>query len=363
MNRFGKVIKDFLISSIFMSVSTASYALSSMSDDSLSEVTGQALFSSSYVAPGSSGNPNTNIGFFRLGVEAKMEINANIDKLRLGCDGSFGAGLCDINIDHLRLTGISATDATDSGPLTDFVINQPFFEFAIKNPANPSTRQVVGIRFGSQSALGAMTIGENTNLTNLSDDTGINTISGDMTANIINATMTNVHTCIGFLIGTTCVGIPLSGSATVASASQQLTLKRQSQIADLGPMTAQASGSLLGLTLTNTHITNLPLDTIHRIEVRNPDGTATKDFYLSMQSQNITWQKISDGTFSGVAAQTGWWMSLPQVVMANITSNARVDVGAFAAIGGAIFGGRVDIPGIDLGQKPVDNCWGSSPFC
>lgn len=331
--------------------SSLSFGMESLSDEGLAGVAGQSLFTTNYVAPGGT-NPNPNVGFYRLGVEAKMEINANIDKLRLGCDGANGTGVCDVSIDRLRLTGLAGTHASDSGPPTDFLLNQPFFEFAIKNPTNAATREVVGIRFGALESLGAMTMGENTNLTSLADDTGINTISGSMTANVINATMTNVCATLFGLC-------TLYGSATVANFSQLITLNRATTIADLGPMTAVASSSLLGLTLTDTHIVNLPLKTIHRIEVRNPDGTPTKDFFLSTQSQAINWQKSSDGSFTGVSAQSGWWMSLPQVVMPNITSDSLVKVGAV----GAVFNARVNIPGIDLGQRPVDNCWGASPFC
>lgn len=347
-------------------VSTASFAITELQDTDLSLVTGQSLFTSTYTAPGGT-NPNASIGFYRLGVEAKLELNANIDKLRLGCDAAAGTGACDISIDHLRLTGVSATEAVNSGPGTDFLLNQPFFEFAIKNPTNAATRQVVGIRFGALEALGALTIGENPNPAVLGEtgEMGVNTLSGDMTATITNAVMTNV--CQGtFSSSGVCGGVAgLSGSATVASYSQSLVLKRASLIADLGPMTATASASLLGLILNNTHVVNEPLMAIHRIVVAsNAAGTAaTSDFFLSMQSQNIIWQKTSTNSFSGaVAAQAGWWMSLPEVQMVNISSSAQVEV-PLGAILGNFFGGAVNIQPLDLGQKPVSNCWGSSNFC
>ncbi len=358
--------KIMMMAALLGLMSPVAQALTEMPDADMSVVTGQSLFTSTYVAPGGT-NPNAGIGFYRIGVEAKMEINANIDKLRLGCDGAAGTGLCDISIDHLRLTGVAGTDVVNSAPGTDFLLNQPFFEFAIKNPTTPATRQVVGIRFGALEALGAMTIGENPDGANLGEagELGINTLSGDMTANITNAVMTNV--CQGTFSGSgVCGGFAgLSGSATVASFSQALVLKRASIIADLGPMTAQASSSLLGLTLNNTHIVNEPLKAIHRIVVASDANgtTSTSDFYLSMQSQNITWQKTSTNSFTGsVAAQTGWWMSIPQVQMTNITSNAQVEV-PFGAVVGNIFGGAINIQPLDLGQKPASNCWGSTNFC
>lgn len=326
----------------------------------MAEVSGQSLFAATYIAPGGS-NPNANVGFYRLGVEANMAINANIDKLRLGCDGPGGTGLCDINLDHLRLAGLSATDAVNSGPPTDFLMNNPFFEFAIKNPTNSATRQVIGIRFGALDALGTLTIGENPNGSVLGEagEMGANMLSGDMTASIINAKLTNVNTCIGLGLFGLCLGVPLTVTATVPSFSQQVVLKRATVLPDLGPMTAVALGIV---TLSNTHIENEPLKAIHRIEVKNPDGTPSKDFALSMQSQDIVWQKVSNGSFSGVPAQKGWWMSLPQVVLQDIVSDARIDLGILALAGG-IFGANITVQGVDLGQKPVSNCWGSTNFC
>lgn len=369
MNMLKKII--MMITAVAGVIALPAYGLVPLSDDGLAAVTGRSLFTATYLQPGGSGagfdagNPNQNIGFYRLGVEASMAINANIDKLRLGCDGAAGTGVCDISIDHLRLTGVAGTDVMNTAPPTDFVLNQPFFEFAIKNPNNAATRQVVGIRFGALSALGAMTIGENPNPSTLGEagEMGINTLSGDMIAHITNAVMTNV--CQGsFTSSGNCAGLAgLSGTATVSSYTQALVLNRTVTIADMGPMVAVSS--IAGLTLSNTHIQNEPLIAIHRILVSNDAaGTVpTSDFYLSMQAQNINWQKLSTASYAGtIAAQQGWWMSIPEVQMPNISSNAQVAV-SLGAIFGGLFGGQVNIPGIDLSQKPASNCWGSTNFC
>jgi hypothetical protein len=36
---------------------------------------------------------------------------------------------------------------------------------------------------------------------------------------------------------------------------------------------------------------------------------------------------------------------------------------SLGAILGGLFGGQVNIQGIDLSQKPASNCWGSTNFC
>ena len=163
-----------------------------LDDDSLDGVMAQAsLFAVDYIPPGG-GNPNANIGFYRLSLDAEMEMNANIKNLSLGCGGIKGAGVCDINIDNVRLTGNTATSASDSGPGTSAVLTRPFFEFAIRNPGTAATREIVGIRFGAEQSKGKMSMGENPNTNDPADDTGINSFSGDMNAVILQASMTDI---------------------------------------------------------------------------------------------------------------------------------------------------------------------------
>lgn len=344
-----------------------SYGLEAMSDENLSRIVGQSLFSSNYIAPGGS-NPNVDVGFYRVGVEANIALNANINKLRLGCDGAGGTGTCDLSIDRLRFTGFASTAVnSNEGPLTDFLIDQPFFEFAIKNPTNPATRQVVGMRFGALSAFGRLSIGENPDVTTLADDTGLNYLSGDLNLNIKNAYLTNLYVKVVCLF--ICLNIgPLQASID-ESFSQQVAVKRATKVDDLGPLTAivegvfgLTSGLLNALKLTNAHLMNTPLNSIHNIDVKDPAGGPTKDFSLSMQGQDINWQKISKGDFSGVTAQQGWWISVPQVVFQDLLVTDKIVVPVGDVLGG-LFGTRVELAGVDLGMRPVDNCWGSSTFC
>ena len=68
-------------------------SMQSLSDQELSAVSGQALLTLQYLQ-GTSQTDSTgttynqsNIGFYKLGLEAEMELNANINKLALGCGG------------------------------------------------------------------------------------------------------------------------------------------------------------------------------------------------------------------------------------------------------------------------------------
>jgi hypothetical protein len=99
--------------------------LTSLTDTEMSATTGQALMSLSYIAPTDGANleklrDSSNVGFYKLGLEAKVELNANIRNLQLGCGGANGANGCDIDIKNLALSGLNdgtvATGPQQGGP-------------------------------------------------------------------------------------------------------------------------------------------------------------------------------------------------------------------------------------------------------
>ncbi len=331
--------------------------LKSLDDQQLSQVTGQALLNLNYVAPGGS-NPNANIGFYRLGLEAVLELNANIKKLQLGCGGVKGTG-CDIDIDNIALTGITTSTAQGAGVGTDFKLTNPFIEFAIQNPDTAATRTVTGFRLGALSALGIMNIGSNGDLTTLSDDTGINSLSGDIGVRVTNAKINDVRATV-FGLGL------LTGSATIDSYSTTLLNNRNSTFS-LTKMTAQASASLLGLKLTNVNMNDIPYSTVHQLLVADTDSNgnliATSNAYISSQSKNIYWQNVSDKTWSSNAAQQGWWISIPQTQFNNLSIDQRVNISVLSALPGALLGTPVNLDAVDLGQMPISNCYGNLKFC
>ena len=67
----------------------ANSQLKILTDSELADVNGQALMSLSYLAPTDNANPmknvsNNNVGFYKLGLEAELNLNANIKNLQLG---------------------------------------------------------------------------------------------------------------------------------------------------------------------------------------------------------------------------------------------------------------------------------------
>lgn len=168
-----------LLGSLFISPAYAAISsMVSLSDDELSKQNGQALLSLSYIAPGDAANlSGQNIGFYKVGMEAEIEINANIRKLQLGCGGInsvTGPAGCDIDIDNLSLSGLSST--SDGRASSSAKITNPFVEFAIKNPGTASTREVIGFRSSAEKIVGLLTAGTENSAT----PNGINTISGFM---------------------------------------------------------------------------------------------------------------------------------------------------------------------------------------
>lgn len=384
-----------LIASIgaLMSVSAVSYAevgLTSLTDSEMAAETGQALFNLSYTAPGQSSNPNTNIGFYRLGMEAKLELNANIKKLQLGCGGANGAGACDIDIDNLRFTGFDepANIYNNKGPLTDFILNNPFIEFAIRNPGTAATREIVGLRLGAAQAQGMMSFGDRpynadgTASTN-NDPTlhsGINRLTADMDLYVNNGYIPIRFCPVGCL-----------GDATEANSSNRATINVNRPNAGnnifLDQYYSRASNFKLGQLETETDILGLDVAAslvqdfrlIHSIKIGSAT-TAGQDFYISLSSLGdnlvsdtdgntgnrptdmkptnsanwIKWQKISSPT-TWSASPRGWSFSLPEVRVENFRA-APIKVNITGALG-------VNLTNLDLNQVPVDNCYGGLTFC
>ncbi|WP_410210979.1 hypothetical protein [Aquirhabdus sp.] len=157
--------------------SVSARAMSPLDEDAMSNVVGQAAFYTNYTAQTGSGAPgNTeNFGFFTVGMQAKLDINANIQHLQLGCGGVNGPG-CDIDINNLSLSGTPGVGSCPSGAARascDATLTNPFLQIAIKNPTSLSTRQIVGFNLGAQSVAGLLTTGQNDGTAN-----GINTLSG-----------------------------------------------------------------------------------------------------------------------------------------------------------------------------------------
>jgi len=166
-----------LLISLLLFNRTASAELQQMSDNDMGHTAGQAAFFTEYTPPSGSGTGSTpsDYGFFGLGLNGQLELNTNIQHLQLGCGGINGAG-CDIDLNNVSLSGNPGVGSCPSGATVascDAVLTNPFLRLAIQNPTSLSTRQIVGVLFGAQNAVGLLQTGSNTTYAN-----GINNFSG-----------------------------------------------------------------------------------------------------------------------------------------------------------------------------------------
>ena len=359
--RIGISFATMMLVGGFTQANVSSSLLVEMTDQQLSETTGQALMSLTYIAPNDIANLEShreggdkNIGFYKLGLEAELAINANIKKLQLGCGGSNGAGTCDIDIDNFSLSGLADTREGRVG--SDAVLSNPFIEFAIKNPNSASTREISGLRLSAEKAVGMLTLGEE----NTDTPNGIKSFSGYMklasasgVAKTAERSMTNA---LGNMTGRISIknAFPLSSDPRpFSSSSYDLKLYQASvpfstkpmeitgnrmttvnliaealipEINFAGPLDAKINVIGLPITLSKNvtgKITNLGVDIgiqqslgmIHKIPVNgNP-------FSLSLQSQNIQW------TGAAAFAAKGWWMAFEnEINLGSVTPADNVKI-------------------------------------
>lgn len=353
------LLKYFL--GVVLLISAAkSNAMQPLTDNEMQQSSGQALLSLSYISPTEGNNPNQNVGFYRMMMEANIELNANIKRLQLGCGGSKGSG-CDIDIEDLSLTGVNPVNGQYAN--TDALINNPFIEFAIKSPESASTRELVGIRLGALNILGKLGLGSNTDLNTLADDVGgIKSLSGD-----VNITMTNT------ILGNIVIGGGLARTEAYINDYNKLVILNRSTTATLDKISAKTGPLRIfgllnlasGLTLNNATLKDYPLSGFHEVLLSKDEaGTIpTSDLYLSLQKQVINWQKISTHSFTDtVPAQTGWWLSLPRLFLTDIETQERVDIPLSDAASG-LFGRELIINPMDSGQRGIKNCYGGLTFC
>src|SRR5690606_27246299 len=152
------------LGSLFLLFAVQSHAaMEPIGDEALSEVTGQSLFVGDFIA-GNSSDPNGGrFDFHRMGLDVELALNANIDKLQLGCGGfneSITANACDIDMDYVRLMGLNANGdgGHPDGPASDFILKRPYIELAVSG-TGITNREVVGIKVGSESANGYFGVG------------------------------------------------------------------------------------------------------------------------------------------------------------------------------------------------------------
>ena len=375
MRRFKSLHLAMLtLGSLCLNSAYASDTLHSLSDSEMSAATGQSLFTLQYLAPSDTGNSynstNGNIGFYKFGMEAELELNANIKKLQLGCGGVNGAGACDIDIDNFSLSGnpgaltgpvvggVQTATLADSEARvqSDARLINPFIKLAIKNPNSASTRELIGVQLGSEQMFGLLTFGEE----NTTTPNGINSLSGymnigsatgtamtqartmtkatagnkDMTGRIritdvggatlnfssdtYNLALTpaaaNVVTTPTVVSGNRMSIVNLSGSATVAPINFAGPMTANVDVGLFSvPLEKNVTGTITGLTATVPIEQNLGF--IHKLPING------NSFSLSVQGQNLRWPGAAGD------AMRGWWMAFEdQIDIGSISPASAVPI-------------------------------------
>lgn len=343
------------------------YALSTMSDADMAAVTGQNLFVAD-VIQGANGTPGQGFTYTRIGLNAEVALNANINKLQLGCGGynEIVASGCDIDIDFLSLLGRSGTEG--GAPVTgttagtkaaqagsDFTLTRPYLEI-VTTGNTAGTREVVGFKLGAQSANGFFGVGRfynqgETNQENggvcdnagLACHSGINSLSG-----YINVRMEGrADGCFSLLgLGWPCY----NGSGPVATFDQWVPL--------IGTRMKKAE-----ITLNTTSFIGIPVVGTVSENLRFVHGFAllnTPNFGLAFQRQQVAYPTYATNSSSATQSylpltNAGWGFIIPSMEITGLST----DVGNQSL--GAIAG--ITLTDQDLGQRPPSNCFGSSKFC
>lgn len=392
----------FAMSAAYAELST----LKSMSDEQLSETTGQALMSLSYIAPADTANleskrsgGDNSIGFYKLGLEAELELNANIKKLQLGCGGVNGAGGCDIDIDNLSLSGFADTNTgrvASSAKLTN-----PFLEFAIKNPNSASQREIVGLRVSAEKALGLLTVGTNNDVPN-----GINTLSGYMIVNGYGNAITKAGTFglnpgetvsttadVNILACTSGCGsnVGLQAGYGKGSSGSNTGLKIPSMVAPFTVNNAVVKGNRLksadviakanipdipissnsgqlGVSLNNSACVILFIcvkDTFIKLNTTLSGLTADINFseglgyihnlpinssvYLALQQKTIQWPGAKE------EAMRGWWLSMQDPInLGDISPKDNIDISSVYPQFATILGQKLQEPAYKISVNTGD---------
>ena len=317
------------------------FAMTELNDADLSGVTGQALFVADKIVGPAGGSTFDDFTYYRVGFDAELGVNANIDSMKLGCGGvndNLAAG-CDVDLDFLSLLGLNASR---TGPGTaansDFILKRPSFTFAIKNDGIASQREVVGIRLGAEEATGLMSIGrqyangqinaENGGTCNtaggngnaagrLACHSGINSISGNLGIEMSGYTAVNLQGGLG--AGDACFGHVSAGDADAqgaCGAGNKFTTtangtRMSAVVIPNIPLKVYNQTGLLVIAGNAFADVSESLRMTHRIIL---DGA--KDFGLSLQRERVSYPNFDGSAFLPVA-NTGWWFDLPDIAILN----------------------------------------------
>jgi hypothetical protein len=310
-----------------------------------------------------------------MGLDVELAMNANIDKLQLGCGGfneSIAGNACDIDFDFVRFMGRNGT-GPGAAVTSDFKLTRPYIELAIRNEGSLTGREVAGIKVGAQSADGFVGVGRRyangqvnqehggtcgTAAGNaaLACHSGVNRISGFLGAEL-SAT---VPISILFLNATTCFGNTANPGDDCGPGDAYFTNVAGTRLSELFipaiPLKISDNGLLELLSGSDGFATvQQNLRFVHGFALAD-----TADFFLSFQRERVAYPTF-DKTGNSFTANAGWWMNIPDVKVMNIQA-PTINLGLIEGIT-ALFSPGPTLTNNELGQTPPLNCFGGLQFC
>lgn len=370
MSRIG-VLMTTVLTVMWFGQSRA--ALEPMSDEALSSVSGQALFVADKIGPtgGGSGASPTDFTFYRVGLDALLELNMNIDEFKLGCGGvndQLTSSVCDIDMDYVRFMGRGAGQTSPDGePIPgagqpvqdDFELLRPYLEIAVRNDDSRTGREVVGLKIGAESADGYFGAGQvECRGNDPACHSGVNAISGFLNIEL-SAEVPMTVGAFGDTVG--CIGDVRNGQDCPRDTPYYIDNSRSTGTR----MTAvQAPGVPINLeggfvSILGDAYGNMieDLSFVHGFQLQD-----TSDFFMSFQREQVSYPSFDKSGYA-VAANTGWWMNVPNVKLVDIRSpHIDVPCGFFGCLGALGEPGAV-VENIELNSSPPDNCYGPTLFC
>jgi len=326
------VLRAFTVLAASVLASTAQASLEPMADSELSQVAGQGFINLTT-------DSNAGIDYTRINLGLKVETQMNMNKLQLGLYGRAGeaAGTSDILINNFALGSVN----DGAGTVNPFMINDPFIELAY------SGNKIVGLRVGFAESKGT-----------LSGD--IQTLSGSVPVHI-KGTADPVYDAASlgtqFLLGV--AGVYRSSTL---EADAELVNNAGNPDAIRGTMSGMKNGDQLNCTsgclggLTNALLslftssncavsgvtTCFPLAQFQSLPIGNAaitDNAATqtiegaaRGFFISMQTQAVSWKDLDSNTFKEAVA--GAYLNIPKYRDANGNLVAPININFDQAFGG-----------------------------
>lgn len=365
------------------------WAMQPLEDEQLAQITGQSLLVADYIAPSGGAGSTTDFHYYRMGLDALVEMNMNIDKLQLGCGGYNEAvrpNSCDIDLDYVSFLG----RYTDSGnnpnqaqgagkagdPVaSDFKLTRPYFEIAVRDIGG-GQREIAGFKIGAQEADGFMGIGRkyangewNEEIgvrCNTSDPvtchSGINSISGHLDVEVSAALPITADTRIPLVptfSGTACFG-QTALDPQCASRAPYYTTQSGTRLNALQLDTIELAIDLGFLSVIGLNKAYARVDQNLRF-IHGFAANETSDFFISFQRESIRYPSYDKQTHSA-AANTGWWLNIPSVEVLDVQGD-RVTLSGLTNIVNALGSPGTLLKDLELNTVPPQNCYGSYQFC